>query len=94
MRQATSPAARSSAAGAVPRNALGHLHDRAGRGWSESADGPQAILLQESRQEIASRLSMKPETLSRILRTLADSGVLTVQGIFTAPLAARSLPFT
>ena len=43
-------------------------------------DGPHAILLQESRQEIASRLSMKPETLSRILRTLADSGVLTVQG--------------
>ena len=33
-------------------------------------DGPAEIQLQESRQEIASRLSMKPETLSRILRTL------------------------
>ncbi len=43
-------------------------------------DGPHEILLQESRQEIASRLSMKPETLSRILRTLADTGVLVVHG--------------
>jgi CRP-like cAMP-binding protein len=43
-------------------------------------DGPHEIVLQESRQEIASRLSMKPETLSRILRTLADAGVIVVQG--------------
>jgi CRP-like cAMP-binding protein len=43
-------------------------------------DGPAEILLQESRQEIASRLSMKPETLSRILRSLQDSGALTVHG--------------
>src|SRR5512137_562673 len=43
-------------------------------------DGPAEIQLQESRQEIASRLSMKPETLSRILRTLSDSGTLAVQG--------------
>jgi CRP/FNR family transcriptional regulator, dissimilatory nitrate respiration regulator len=43
-------------------------------------DGPHEIVLQESRQEIASRLSMKPETLSRILRTLADSGVIMVHG--------------
>ena len=39
-------------------------------------DGPAEIQLQESRQEIASRLSMKPETLSRILRTLQDSGAI------------------
>ncbi len=45
-----------------------------------AGDGPQAILLHESRQEIASRLSMKPETLSRILRTLADGGLIEVQG--------------
>jgi CRP-like cAMP-binding protein len=44
------------------------------------SDGPHEIQLQESRQEIASRLSMKPETLSRILRTLADAGVVIVQG--------------
>jgi CRP-like cAMP-binding protein len=43
-------------------------------------DGPAEIKLQESRQEIASRLSMKPETLSRILRTLSDSGTISVQG--------------
>lgn len=44
------------------------------------SDGPHEIVLQESRQELASRLSMKPETLSRILRTLADTGVIVVQG--------------
>jgi len=44
----------------------------------EGGDGPHSILLHESRQEIASRLSMKPETLSRILRTLSDSGVIVV----------------
>jgi len=43
-------------------------------------DGPAEIQLQESRQEIASRLSMKPETLSRILRTLQDSGAISVHG--------------
>jgi CRP-like cAMP-binding protein len=44
------------------------------------ADGPAEITLPESRQELASRLSMKPETLSRILRQLADAGVLVVHG--------------
>jgi CRP-like cAMP-binding protein len=45
-----------------------------------AGDGPHEIQLQESRQEIASRLSMKPETLSRILRSLADGGVIVVHG--------------
>jgi CRP-like cAMP-binding protein len=45
-----------------------------------AGDGPHEIQLQESRQEIASRLSMKPETLSRILRNLADGGVIVVHG--------------
>jgi CRP-like cAMP-binding protein len=44
------------------------------------SDGPAEVQLQESRQEIASRLSMKPETLSRILRHLSDSGTLEVHG--------------
>ncbi|HEX9207741.1 MAG TPA: Crp/Fnr family transcriptional regulator [Steroidobacteraceae bacterium] len=44
------------------------------------SDGPSEIQFQESRQEIASRLSMKPETLSRILRQLSDSGAIVVQG--------------
>jgi CRP-like cAMP-binding protein len=42
--------------------------------------GTAEITLQESRQEIASRLSMKPETLSRILRQLSDSGAIVVNG--------------
>jgi CRP-like cAMP-binding protein len=42
--------------------------------------GATGIELQESRQELASRLSMKPETLSRILRHLSDSGAIVVHG--------------
>jgi CRP-like cAMP-binding protein len=42
--------------------------------------GPSEVTLQESRQELASRLSMKPETLSRILRHLADTGLIVVHG--------------
>ena len=43
-------------------------------------EGAAEVTLQESRQEIASRLSMKPETLSRILRTLSDAGAIAVEG--------------
>jgi CRP-like cAMP-binding protein len=42
--------------------------------------GSGVVTLLESRQELASRLSMKPETLSRILRHLADAGVLEIEG--------------
>jgi CRP-like cAMP-binding protein len=42
--------------------------------------GPLEVTLQESRQELASRLSMKPETLSRILRQLSDAGTIVVHG--------------
>jgi CRP-like cAMP-binding protein len=44
------------------------------------SDGPAEVQLHESRQEIASRLSMKPETLSRILRHLSDNGAIEVHG--------------
>jgi CRP-like cAMP-binding protein len=44
------------------------------------AQGACEVTLQESRQELASRLSMKPETLSRILRHLSDAGAIVVQG--------------
>ena len=55
-------------------------------------DGPAEIQLHESRQEIASRLSMKPETLSRILRTLSESGVISVHGrALQVPSRARLL---
>jgi CRP-like cAMP-binding protein len=53
-------------------------------------DGPAEVLLQESRQEIASRLSMKPETLSRILRHLSDAGAIEVRGrTLVVPSRAR-----
>lgn len=38
------------------------------------------IRLTETRQELASYLAMKPETLSRALRVLADHGAVAVQG--------------
>lgn len=44
------------------------------------SSGPIEVHLHESRQEIASHLSMKPETLSRILRNLADGGAIEVRG--------------
>jgi CRP-like cAMP-binding protein len=43
-------------------------------------EGPSEVQLHESRQEIASHLSMKPETLSRILRNLSDTGAIEVHG--------------
>lgn len=43
---------------------------------SETAD----IQLEESRQMLAARLAIKPETLSRILRGLADAGLIVVVG--------------
>jgi CRP-like cAMP-binding protein len=41
---------------------------------------PVTVTLPESKQMLASRLAIKPETLSRILRTLNDAGVVTVDG--------------
>ncbi len=55
-----------------------HVLDLAG---SPPAGAAQVtITLPESKQMLASRLAIKPETLSRILRTLNDSGVVTVDG--------------
>ncbi len=44
------------------------------------AAGPSTVTLDESRQLLASRLAIKPETLSRILRSLTDAGVIRVDG--------------
>ena len=56
--------------------------------------GPAEIALQDSRQEIASRLSMKPETLSRILRALSEGGAIVVEGrILKVPDRQRLLAF-
>jgi CRP-like cAMP-binding protein len=43
-------------------------------------EGPFDVRLDETRQELASFLSMKPETLSRALRSLAASGAIVVRG--------------
>jgi CRP-like cAMP-binding protein len=54
------------------------------------ADGPLELRFAESRQELAAFLSMKPETLSRSLRALAQSGVLEVDGrVLRVPSRAR-----
>lgn len=42
--------------------------------------GAVTVTLEESKQMVASRLAIKPETLSRILRSLSDAGVLVVDG--------------
>jgi CRP/FNR family transcriptional regulator, dissimilatory nitrate respiration regulator len=41
---------------------------------------PLTVTLEESRQLLASRLAIKPETLSRILRSLSDSGAIRIDG--------------
>ena len=55
-----------------------HVLDLAGSPPPGAAE--VTITLPESKQMLASRLAIKPETLSRILRTLNDSGVVTVDG--------------
>ena len=44
------------------------------------AAGPLTVTLDESRQLLASRLAIKPETLSRILRSLSDAGAIRIDG--------------
>ncbi|MBI2801384.1 MAG: winged helix-turn-helix domain-containing protein [Gammaproteobacteria bacterium] len=46
----------------------------------EGAVSPTAIALPVPKQVIASRLSSKPETLSRILHELAHAGIVEVNG--------------
>jgi len=43
-------------------------------------DGPLEISLPTSKQVIASRLNLTPETLSRIFHELSETGLITVQG--------------
>lgn len=44
------------------------------------ANGAVSVTLPEAKQMLASQLAMKPETLSRIFRALADEGLLAVEG--------------
>ena len=46
----------------------------------DAAEPRSRVTLRESRQDLASLLGMKPETLSRILRSLSDDGVIAVEG--------------
>ncbi len=55
-----------------------HVLDLAAQ--APSASGPIVVELPESKQMLASRLAIKPETLSRILRQLNDTGVVSVDG--------------
>ena len=55
---------------------VNHLVDLAGAG----AAGQATVTLGESKQLLASRLAIKPETLSRSLKSLVDAGVIAVQG--------------
>jgi len=47
----------------------------------EGATSPITVVLPAPKHIIASRLSIKPETFSRILRELADEGLLKVDGL-------------
>ena len=53
-----------------------HLVRRAVR----DASGRTHVHLDETRQDLASRLSVKPETLSRLMRALADAGLVEADG--------------
>lgn len=53
------------------------LHEAIG----EEGNGPErTVLLPTSKQVLASRLNIAPETLSRILRDLSEDGLISVQG--------------
>ena len=45
----------------------------------ETNDDEATVRLELPRHVIASRLSIKPETLSRLLRTMVDEGILTIE---------------
>lgn len=56
----------------LTRHLLGHATD--------APEGGAVVTLDETKQQLASRLAMKPETLSRILRSLSDAGMIAVDG--------------
>ena len=57
--------------GASPRDPILQVAD---------SDVPSEIALPTSKQVIASRLNLTPETLSRIFHDLSDAGLISVQG--------------
>lgn len=57
---------------------IGYLLQHCPQG--EGCEGPLEISLPTSKQVIASRLNLTPETLSRIFHELSEAGLITVQG--------------
>jgi CRP-like cAMP-binding protein len=66
--------------GIVLENATSRLVRLLEERMPADATDSATIHLEESRQELASYLAIKPETLSRSLRTLADGGAIVVHG--------------
>jgi CRP-like cAMP-binding protein len=44
------------------------------------ADGRARVRLDEKKQELAAKLAIKPETLSRLLKSLGEAGLIEVDG--------------
>jgi CRP/FNR family transcriptional regulator, dissimilatory nitrate respiration regulator len=59
---------------------IGYLLQHCPHGADAECDGELEISLPTSKQVIASRLNLTPETLSRIFHELSEAGLITVQG--------------
>jgi len=59
---------------------IGYLLQHCPHGADAECDGELEISLPTSKQIIASRLNLTPETLSRIFHELSEAGLITVQG--------------
>lgn len=55
------------------------------------AQEPQSVTLRSTKRILASRLGVAPETLSRVMRDLADRGMIRVEGRHIIVLEARLL---
>jgi CRP-like cAMP-binding protein len=54
--------------------------EAAGIGGADADAGPQVLMLQQRKRDIASELGITPETLSRLIRSFTRQGVLDVAG--------------
>ncbi len=64
----------------------------AARQMPVDADPSRAVVqLAERKSDIASQLGMTPETMSRLMRTLSDQGVIEVEGYTVRVLDVQAL---